>query len=179
MQDSELKKYELMVIFSGEMPETEYEKQLTELRGFLKENTAGIFYEDTWGRRDLSYKIKKQRTGYYVIFDFNAAPAALAEIGTTVKLNNAVLRSLLLALPENYESGRYKSEMLPEEKREPSKRKGPMRMRPGEVAADKVPHARKEEESVKIISPKEQEEKLKNVEKKLEEILENPDIDIR
>lgn len=175
----EVKKYELMLIFSGNLPERDFEKELSDTRTFLKENTNGFFYEETWGRRDFFYSVKRQRAGYYVFFDFEADPKNLSEIRTSLVLNPVILRHLLMVLPLQYDPLRYKTEMLPDEKiagAEPHKR---------EKAKGRVSYDVESRETLKpeILQPalpgKKEEEQLTAVEKKLEEILENPDIDIR
>src|SRR3989338_1261819 len=89
----------------------------------VKESTKGISYEDLWGKRDLAFKIKKDRRGYYVIFNFAAEPKAISEMRTAIKLNPVVLRHLLITLPDGYETGHYNDEVIPVEKKEDDNRK--------------------------------------------------------
>lgn len=183
-----------MVIFSGEMPEADFEKESGEFRRSLQESTKGISHEEAWGRKKLAYRIKKQAYGYYVIFNFASAPSAISELRTNVKLNPCVLRHLLITVPEDYVPGRYKDEVLPEAKPEEEMRrarkmakmleaKPAVSSRLPEAAAEKEPVT---QEAAAETAPKptlsgkaEEDAQLKRVEKKLEEILENPDIDIR
>lgn len=152
------------------MPEADFEKELTEARRMLQEGTKGISYEDNWGRRDLAYKIKKQTRGHYVVFNFTAAPEAVAELRANIKLNPAVIRHLLTTVPEDYQPGRYKEEMLTAEK--PAIKSRP---KPAPVKKQEEP----EQAPKPALTIKEEEEQLATVEKKLEKILENPDIDIK
>lgn len=179
----ELRKYELMVIFSGELPEGEYEKELGELRKLLKESTKGISFEDTWGRRDLAYRIKRQPRGYYAIFHFHTTPESLLELRTTVKLNLQVLRHLLVIVPDDYQPTRGLQEAEPREARTSEEERSKMqRSRPRtrmEAPVAKAAAAVEEAPAKPKLAGKEEEEQLRTVEKKLEKILENPDIDIR
>lgn len=172
---SELKKYELMLIVSGELPEAQFEKELSELRKLLQENTKGISSEDLWGKRDMAYRVKQQWRGYYAVFDFTAAPEAIAELRANIKLNPVVLRHLLISLPEDFDASKYKDFMLPEEKpaQEPRRRSVPLR------SASPRPVVVEKSSEKPVLAGKEEEEQLKTVEKKLEKILENPDIDIK
>ncbi len=169
----ELKKYELMLIISGELPEAQFEKELTEIRKILQENTKGISHEDMLGRKDMAYRIKKQWRGYYAVFDFTAAPESIAELRTNIKLNPVVLRYLFISLPEDYDSAKYKDYMLPQAKSAASKYAAPRAAKAAETITPK------EALPKPIVAGKEEEEQLKTVEKKLEQILENPDIDIK
>lgn len=172
---SEIRKYELMVIISGEISEADFEKELEVVRKELQENSKGIIYEESWGKRDMFYKIKKQRRGYYAIFDFTAEPKAILEIRASVKLNPMILRHMLIILPENYEPTRYKTEFLKEEPKPEPKAlvRAPKKRKITEEKAE-APSAIKP-----IVAGKEQEQQLEAVEKRLEKILENPDIDIK
>lgn len=165
-----------MAIISGEMTESEFEKHLGELRRMLQEGTAGITYEDLWGKRDMTYRIKKQWRGFYVVFNFNASPSSITEVRTSFKLNPVVLRHLLITVPEDYEPGRYKDQMLREESVEQVLPKRSFEAK--KIVVEEAPAATKADKPT-LPTKKEEEEQLKTVEKRLEKILENPDIDIR
>ena len=172
---SEIRKYELMAIFSGELAEKDFANSLSELRKFLQENTKGISYEDNWGKRDFTFRIKRQPRGYYAIFDFSAVPQQIAELTANIKLNQQVLRHLLISLPENYQSGQYKETALTEKIMQTEETKKKKYGKPKELLREPPASGARSEPS---FAGKEDEEKLKTVEKKLEKILENPDIDI-
>lgn len=164
MQTENLKKYELMVILSGQMAEGDFAKELDEIRKLLQENTSGIAQELSWGRRELSYRLKRQTQGYYVVFTFTAGPSALKELTTTIKLNQNILRHLLITVPNDHQLINY--DTLPEEP--PVERKEGRRER--KITERQIPAP---------LAKQPEDKKLEQVEKKLEEILENPDIDIR
>ena len=47
-----------------------------------------------WGLRTLSYRIRKNRKGHYVLFNIDAPPAAIEEIGRQMGINEDVIRHL-------------------------------------------------------------------------------------
>ena len=49
-----------------------------------------------WGKRTLSYQIKKRDTGHYVVATFMAEAAALPEFERAIKLDDGVLRHLIV-----------------------------------------------------------------------------------
>ena len=176
---AELRKYELMVIFSGNLLEMDFLKELDELRKMLKESTKGVSHEENWGRRDLAYRVRKQKVGYYAVFNFSAEASAITELRNTIKLNPQVLRHLILILPQDFDPGRYKDFMLREEKSAGSddRRGRAASLRP---LPQEAPAAKSSEEMKKPkLAGKEEEAHLKMVEKKLEDILDNPDLDIK
>ncbi len=47
---------------------------------------------DRWGRRRLAFEVAGQADGYYVLAEFTAEPAAIAEVERTLHLADEVLR---------------------------------------------------------------------------------------
>ena len=50
---------------------------------------------DRWGKRRLAYAVKKFTDGFYVLINF-AAPAEIKEIDRVLKINDEVLRHLIV-----------------------------------------------------------------------------------
>lgn len=183
-ETAELRKYELMVIFSGELVEKDFEDELTELRKLLQDNTNGITYEDSWGKRELVTRIKKNKHGYYVFFNFTTTPANIKELSDPLKLNQKIIRTLLIVVPDNYEPGRYNEVVLPAEVKEEEKKPARSVARRTSAVAPTPTRASatefdQPEEKLTRVAGKEEEEALAGVEKKLEDILDNPDIDVK
>ncbi|MBI2453912.1 30S ribosomal protein S6 [Candidatus Peregrinibacteria bacterium] len=177
---TDTRKYELMVIFSGNLTESAFEKELEDLKKALQEASKGITNEEKWGRREFAYRLNRQKAGYYAVFDFEADPSAIAELRANVKLNPQILRHLLIILPDNYEPGRYRDLVLTRERKDiADKKKLPVRAsaEPSVPSAKEAPQ--KPSAAISEDDQKAQQEKLKSVEKKLEAILDNPNIEIR
>lgn len=54
--------------------------------------------EEVWGKKELAYPIKKKREGIFVLFPFEAPPDKIKELETRLRLNEKLLRYLLLAV---------------------------------------------------------------------------------
>jgi small subunit ribosomal protein S6 len=71
----------------------------------LGENLKGLGAEVTklenWGKRRLSYEIRKEREGTYAVFEVSAEPAMVREFERQLKLNENVLRFLSTRVPAN------------------------------------------------------------------------------
>jgi small subunit ribosomal protein S6 len=89
-------KYELTVIVRPEISEEERDKVLSKIEEIITAAKGEIVSRDMWGRRDLAYPIKKYTEGVYVLFTFNAPPAATKDIDYRVKINDDILRHLLV-----------------------------------------------------------------------------------
>jgi len=55
---------------------------------------------ESWGLRNLAYRMKKNRKGHYVLFNLDAPAAAIAELERTMRINEDVLRYLTLRVDE-------------------------------------------------------------------------------
>ena len=51
---------------------------------------------DRWGKRRLAYAVKKFTDGFYVLINFEGAPAEIKEIDRVLKINDEVLRHLIV-----------------------------------------------------------------------------------
>ena len=55
---------------------------------------------EEWGLRELSYPIRKQRKGYYVLMRHRATTGTVEELERHIKLNEGILRFLTVRLDE-------------------------------------------------------------------------------
>ncbi len=72
------------------------EKERKELLGSITKDFGKLIKEDLWGTRDLSYPIKHQTQAYYAHFEFEAEPQQIPSLDKMVKLNEDIIRYLLI-----------------------------------------------------------------------------------
>jgi len=60
----------------------------------LKEGGGDVSKREYWGLRNLSYRIKKNRKGHYVLLNIDAPAPAVHEMERNMRLNEDVLRFL-------------------------------------------------------------------------------------
>jgi small subunit ribosomal protein S6 len=65
------------------------------VRGIIERHGGKILVIKKWDERKLTYEVKKQKRGLYVIAYFNAPPAAVAAIERDVNLSEEVLRVMV------------------------------------------------------------------------------------
>ena len=58
----------------------------------IENNGGKVANREYWGLRNLTYRIKKNRKGHYVMLNLDAPAAALAELERNARLNEDVLR---------------------------------------------------------------------------------------
>ncbi|HYD14819.1 MAG TPA: 30S ribosomal protein S6 [Hyphomicrobium sp.] len=56
---------------------------------------------ETWGLRSLAYRMAKNRKGHYVMLDFDAPPAAVAELERQTQINEDVIRYMTVRVDEH------------------------------------------------------------------------------
>jgi small subunit ribosomal protein S6 len=88
-------KYETMVVYSVANGE-EATQALVEKFKAMIEAEGTLESIDEWGKRKLAYLINDEEEGYYVIYNYTAAPDFPAELDRVLKITDGVLRSLII-----------------------------------------------------------------------------------
>ena len=97
--------YEVVYIFDPALDDETINSKLVTFNNLLQ--VADSAQLNHWGRRTLAYQIKRRDTGYYVVANFETDPTLLPEFERAVKLDDGVLRHLVVAndeppTPPNY-----------------------------------------------------------------------------
>jgi small subunit ribosomal protein S6 len=90
------RQYEAVYIFDSALEETAINERLARFHALLQQPDGEAPKVDHWGKRSLSYPIKKRETGYYVVAKFEATAQSLPEFERAVKLDDGVLRFLVV-----------------------------------------------------------------------------------
>ena len=92
------RKYEIVYIFDSALEEAEVNEHLERFHALLKspDQEDPITGMAHWGKRTLAYPIKKKEVGYYVVAHVETETELLSEFERIVKLNEAVLRYLVV-----------------------------------------------------------------------------------
>ncbi|MGN0732495.1 MAG: 30S ribosomal protein S6 [Treponema sp.] len=93
-----MRKYELMTIFP--LDEDKYKKGSDAVRTVLSQFGAEIEKEEPFGDRDLTYVVKKQKRGRFVLFNIKVNPGKLVEIDTQFKLNPELIKYMFVQIEE-------------------------------------------------------------------------------
>jgi small subunit ribosomal protein S6 len=88
--------YEIVYIFDPALDEDGVNARLEKHHGTITGAGGEIVMVDHWGARQLAYPVAKQRMGYYVVAHLNAGADALPEFERQLKLDESVLRYLLV-----------------------------------------------------------------------------------
>ena len=92
-----MRPYEVVYIFDSALPEDRINEKLERYNAQLKGAGGEITATDHWGRRQMTYAIKKKQAGYYVIVQFQSPTEALPEFERLLKLDEDLLRYLVVS----------------------------------------------------------------------------------
>lgn len=87
--------YEVVMILKPDLGE-EATAALVEKFKAVIEQRGTVAEVDEWGKRHLAYPIDDINEGYYVLMSFTAEPALPAELDRQMRINDNVMRSLIV-----------------------------------------------------------------------------------
>lgn len=96
--------YETVIIARQDLATAQVDELNQQLQNTVKEQGGKTAKVESWGLRNLAYKINKNRKGHYVLFNFDAPATAIHELERTMRLNEDVLRYLTLKV-DAFEEG--------------------------------------------------------------------------
>lgn len=95
-----LREYDFTIITKGDLSEGDTAKVLTGYEGLMTAEGGEILKRDDWGNKKLAYPIKKSFRGTYVNYDFVGSPKSVAEMERLMRIDDNVLRYLVVRLDE-------------------------------------------------------------------------------
>ncbi|MBU1274551.1 MAG: 30S ribosomal protein S6 [Proteobacteria bacterium] len=98
-----MRHYETIFIVHPELSEEDTAACVEKFRGILENGGAFMVKEDHWGRRRLAYVVKKQSKGYFVLFEYGASGAAVAELERNFKIDEQVIRYLTVKIADSFD----------------------------------------------------------------------------
>lgn len=91
-----MEKYETMLILDAQSEEGLQEELIVKFKDIIEREGGQVNNLDKWGKRRLAYEVKKHKEGFYVLINFQAPPEACHELERTFKINDEVLRYLIV-----------------------------------------------------------------------------------
>ena len=102
--------YESVLIARQDLGASQVNNIVSDLSEALAKNGGEVVRVDNWGLKNLAYRIKKNRKGYYVILNISAPEKSIAEFERLMRVNEDIIRYMtvkvdaLSAEPANSES---------------------------------------------------------------------------
>jgi len=110
--------YEATFIVDSILEDDKVDAIISRYTNFFEKNGGEVVKTDKWGRRKMSYPIKKRTTGSYITIEFKAEPSIIAKLERAYHLDDDVLRFLTVSYDKKSLETRdaYKARKEAEEK---------------------------------------------------------------
>lgn len=92
--------YETTFVVRQDATPQDVEKLTEGYTELLKEQGGKVVKKESWGLRNLAYKIKKHRKGHYVFLCIEADGPAIAELERKFRINEDVVRYMTVRVEE-------------------------------------------------------------------------------
>ena len=94
-----MNKYESVVIINPNVDE-EGIKALVQRFTTLINNDGKVEKVDELGKKRLAYEVKKNKEGYYVVFNFEGKPELIAELERNYRITDEVIKFITVRLED-------------------------------------------------------------------------------
>ncbi len=163
--------YEILFIIPNNYTEDEAKKISQNTEEMIKKGGGEITYQEYWGKKKLAYEIKGFHHGYYNLFEFDLDGNKLAALDRKLKLSSEILRHQIIKRKkrsqEEIEKEKVRQEKSVKNEKDDKKTDETIKR---EIKKPKV------ETKTKIEEKKDSKDNLKDLDEKLEGILDSSDL---
>jgi small subunit ribosomal protein S6 len=92
-----MRTYEVVFIVNPDLDETALAGLVEKVKGWITAAGGTVANVDLWGKRRMTYAIRKQREGQYVLLRAELAPSFTAELERNLRFLEPVMRFLITA----------------------------------------------------------------------------------
>jgi small subunit ribosomal protein S6 len=92
--------YENVFIARQDISATQVDGLADQYAALIKEHGGEVTKKEYWGLRNLTFRIKKNRKGHYIMFNIDAPPDAVLEMERNMRLSEDVIRYLTVRVKE-------------------------------------------------------------------------------
>ena len=89
-----MNKYELAVVVNAKIEDDARTATIEKVKEYITRFGGTITNVDEWGKKRLAYEIQKMREGYYYFIQFESDSSCPAEVETSVRIMENVIRFL-------------------------------------------------------------------------------------
>ena len=92
--------YESVLIARQDLGASQINTLVSDLSEVIKKEGGEVVKVDNWGLKNLAYRIKKNRKGYYVLLNIVAPAKAVAEYERLIRLNEDIIRYMTVKVED-------------------------------------------------------------------------------
>ena len=92
-----MKAYELLFIVAQTIDDETRAGVMKRIETTITDAQGVVDNVDNWGKRKLAYEINGLSDGDYTLIDFHTDPQSIAELDRVLRINDAVVRHMIVA----------------------------------------------------------------------------------
>ena len=92
--------YQSILILKPDLDQAQVDQALEKVAGFLTKNNGSCLKIEKWGKKRLSYRIKKSRFGYYLNIYHTCDSLKVSSLEIEYKLYDLILKFLVIRLDD-------------------------------------------------------------------------------
>ncbi|MDD5032343.1 MAG: 30S ribosomal protein S6 [Patescibacteria group bacterium] len=153
--------YEILFIIPNKFTEGEADSVVVKVKKIITEEGGNITFSEFWGKKQLAYPIKQNSYGYYSLLEFDLDGEKLAKINRVLRMSNDVIRFEIVRKKVKTAEQLEKAKKISEK-----------------IAVKNMAKEQKaeEKETLKQVQGKEKKLDLKDLDEKLDDILNTKDL---
>ena len=90
--------YESVIIGRQDLTPSQFETLMEKFISVIKSFKGEIKKRESWGIRNLAYKINKNRKGHYILLNIDSPPEAILEYERLMRLDEDIIRFLTIKI---------------------------------------------------------------------------------
>jgi len=106
-----VRRYETIFILRSDLGEVQVKDSIKRFEGLVATGGGEMLETDEWGFRELAYRIRNERRGYYVRLDYAATGPVLNEVERNLKISDSVLRYLSVLVDPEVDTAKVRAEI--------------------------------------------------------------------
>jgi small subunit ribosomal protein S6 len=106
-----VRRYETIFILRSDLGEVQVKDSIKRFEGLVATGGGEMLETDEWGFRELAYRIRNERRGYYVRLDYAATGPVMNEVERNLKISDSVLRYLSVLVDPEVDTAKVRAEI--------------------------------------------------------------------
>ncbi|PCI85381.1 MAG: 30S ribosomal protein S6 [Hyphomicrobiales bacterium] len=97
-------KYEHIILARQDISTSQVETLIEDFTKVIDDNEGKVEKVESWGLRNIAYRIKKNRKAHYTLMNIECPPAAMKELERQQSINEDILRVMTIKV-DTFEEG--------------------------------------------------------------------------
>jgi small subunit ribosomal protein S6 len=93
--------YEHVFLARQDLSQAQVDALATNATGIVESNAGKVTKTESWGLKNLAYKIKRNRKAHFVMLNIDAPPGVVAELERQTAINEDVIRFITIRVDEH------------------------------------------------------------------------------